>query len=339
MHFNSIDKVASFLPIKLLKTLWSPKVIPLVYHAVGYAKEYPYLENLYSIPTPNQFEKDLEFLLKHYKPISLSELVHYKQTNELPGKGKFFFLSFDDGLKQCKEIIEPILKRKGIPATFFLNTSFIDNKAFLHRFKTVLLARELRKDNNEKLRLKAQEFFGQQFFDENLAAEHVMGLRFPQKDRIDQLAKILEVDVNGALEKYKPYMSKSDIDDLISEGHSVGAHSLNHPEFYLLSEDDQIKQVCSSLDQVEKMFNPKYKVFAFPFTDVGVKNSFFRQIENKCKPDLTFASSGIKMDKEKINIHRISMDDIGLVAENRLKSEFLYYGLKWPLGRNIYKRL
>jgi peptidoglycan/xylan/chitin deacetylase (PgdA/CDA1 family) len=200
------------------------------------------------------------------------------------------------------------------------------------------MSEELLADKGENLKMQTEMFFKRKFESIKMAASHIMTLRYPQKETIDKLAVYLKIDVMANLKKYAPYMRKRDVDSLIADGHTVGAHSQDHPEFYLLSEDEQVEQVSNSLREVEEVFNPNYKVFAFPFTDVGVNTSFFRKIEDQCKPDLTFASSGIKKDKEKCNIHRISMDDRGLNAERRLKSEFLYYGLKLLLGKNTYKR-
>ena len=49
------------------------------------------------------------------------------------------FLSFDDGLREVYTIIAPILKERGLPATFFITTDFIDNKKLFYRNKASLL--------------------------------------------------------------------------------------------------------------------------------------------------------------------------------------------------------
>ena len=48
------------------------------------------------------------------------------------GSGKLdrrcLHLTFDDGFRELHDVVAPILLRKGIPATFFVNSAFIDNK-------------------------------------------------------------------------------------------------------------------------------------------------------------------------------------------------------------------
>lgn len=338
MHFPLIDKISSGLSFDFLNFIGGSKVVPLVYHTIGSVEELPYLEGLYTIIDPVKFESDIDFILRKYKPIDLEGMVSFKQNGILPDKSNYFFLSFDDGLRSCKEIIAPILEKKGIPATFFINSGFVDNKEFLFRFQAVMLSKALKKDKTENLKNKLEEYLNLQFTCRYKAAKHVMTLRYPQKKLISELINHLGLPIDEQLKTYKPYLTREDIKELISNGFTVGAHSIDHPEYYLLSEQEQLAQTCESIQQIIHWFHPKYKVFAFPFTDVGVNSSFFEQLEKLCKPDLTFACSGLKTDKILNNVHRIPMDDSGLSAEHRLKSEFLYYFLKRPFGKNTFRR-
>ena len=76
---------------------------------------------------------------KLYKPITLLDLLHSVSTGE-PVPRHAFLLTFDDGFREITEIIAPLLLRKGIPATFFLATAFLDNKEMaLHNKFSVLI--------------------------------------------------------------------------------------------------------------------------------------------------------------------------------------------------------
>jgi peptidoglycan/xylan/chitin deacetylase (PgdA/CDA1 family) len=338
MHISLIDKISKQLSFGITEFLGGSKVIPLVYHAIGYADEMPYVKGLYNVFTPEEFEADLDFILKKYTPLDIEGLVKYKQTSQLSGKKKFFFLSFDDGLRQCSELIAPILERKGVPATFFINTGFVGNTNFLHRFKVVLLSEAIKKDKTEELKNKLEDFLNMQFSCRYKAAKHIMTLRYPQRATISELIDCLGLDIDNQLKQFKPYMTLEEIQTLVSKRFTIGAHSVDHPEFYLLSEEEQLIQTITSVKTVDEWFNPKYNVFAFPFTDVGVKNSYFDNLEKQCNIDLTFGCSGLKNDKIKTNVHRIPMDDFGFNAQERLKTEFLHHSLKSILGKNTFKR-
>jgi peptidoglycan/xylan/chitin deacetylase (PgdA/CDA1 family) len=340
MKSSFVNNISNHLPYSFAEFLrgFSLMPLPLMYHCIGYPKELPYLKGLYTIFSPKQFEADLDFLLSKYRPIDLEGMVNYVQNKQLPEKHKYFFLSFDDGLRQCSEIIAPILEKKGVPATFFINTGFVGNNDFLHRFKVVLLSDAIKKDKSEGLKNKLEEYLEMQFTCRYKAAKHLMTLRYPQRIIISEIINHLGVDIDNQLKNYHPYMSKVEIQDLISKGFTVGAHSVDHPEYYLLSEEEQLRQTIDSLKKIDEWFKPKYKTFAFPFTDVGVKKSFFKKLEELYPIDITFGCSGLKKDLIDYNIHRIPLDDSDLLANQRIKKEFVYYFLKMPLSKNLFKR-
>ena len=153
MNRNRIKKIAFHLtsPISFgaLQRFSNENFIFPFYHLV--AKETPeYIRHLYKAPTPEQFVADLEFLLKFYKPASLDDIKEYVSSGKKLHKPSFF-LSFDDGLKECYEVIYPILKEKGIQAAFFINPAFVDNQEIFYRLKTSLIIERLLNISDSKI--------------------------------------------------------------------------------------------------------------------------------------------------------------------------------------------
>lgn len=91
-----------FLPVK--------KVILPVYHIVS-DNYLLHIHNLYKSKTTKEFSRDLDFLLKHFDPIDLKQLIEITHENKQVTKN-YFHLSFDDGLRECYEVILPVLKEK-----------------------------------------------------------------------------------------------------------------------------------------------------------------------------------------------------------------------------------
>ena len=337
MKAKFLEYTSSFMPFRRLQKWVDYPVVPLFYHAVGNISEMSYLKGLYNVIDARKFSEQIDFLLKHYVPIDLKCALRYYMEGVLPGKGPFFFLSFDDGLKVCKEIIAPVLKSKGVPATFFVNTSFVDNTNFLHRFKTNLISQQIRKDETGELNKILEKLNGTSYSRKE-AAEYVHSLRYNKRDEIGIIEKAMGLDTEKELRSHAPYMDRNDIQELIDEGFTIGAHSAEHPEYYLLSEEEQLQQTISSMKKIVEWFSVDYKVFAFPFTDVGVKKSFFEKLNERCKPDLTFGCSGLKTDPVITNIHRIPLDDTFRDIHARLKSEMVHYILKKQFGFHIFRR-
>lgn len=264
-----------------------------------------HLINLYEPRSIENFGKDLDYLVQHFKPISLKELLELKR-NKFKTKEPCFHITFDDGLSEIYDTVAPILMKRKIPATFFINTDFLDNKNLFYRFQASVLA-------------------------ERFAADGLLEVTFNEKDEIDNFAKTLNIDFNEYLEKVKTYLSTLQIKDLINQGFTIGAHSQNHPLYNLLDEKKQISQTLNSVNYLKQEFDLDYSVFSFPFTDDGVKKSFFKAIESKV--DLTFGSAGMKKDSVKFNLQRIPMEK-NESAEQLIKTQYFYCFLKKLFGRN-----
>src|SRR5262249_21009353 len=75
-----------------------------------------HVRHLYVPRRLQEFESELDYLLSHFRFVALAELLTWaKEGRSVPSKT--VFLSFDDGLREAKEIVAPVLLRKGVPAT------------------------------------------------------------------------------------------------------------------------------------------------------------------------------------------------------------------------------
>jgi peptidoglycan/xylan/chitin deacetylase (PgdA/CDA1 family) len=76
--------------------------------------------------SPEQFEKFCRFFKRYFTVLSLSEqLAASKAGRDVGGT---ISITFDDGYKDNIEVAAPILKKCGLPATFFVTTGFIESK-------------------------------------------------------------------------------------------------------------------------------------------------------------------------------------------------------------------
>ena len=269
--------------IRLLTSLTKQKIIVPFYHTVA-EQPLPHIKHLYRMKTVEEFQKDLDFLLKYFKPIDIETLYHlhiHKTVLEKP----VFHLTLDDGMKEIYEIVAPILLEKGVPATFFINSGFVDNKVLFYRHRESL-ERE-NEDICDKNGRKVDEF----------------------------------------LAKEKPYLTTEQIQTLSKQGFTFGAHSVDHPYYYQISLDEQLRQTRESLDFVSSIINQKLRLFAFPFTDYQVSQQFFNEIEPDV--DLCFGTAGLKNDEIPFHIQRIAGERSKFeLLEGIVNKEYLKYFFK-----------
>jgi peptidoglycan/xylan/chitin deacetylase (PgdA/CDA1 family) len=125
------------MPIEWLKNN-APIDLLIPYHHLVSDEPLPYIERLYAFKNARQFETDLDYLLSHFQPVSLQEVIAHTRQG-IPFSKKSFLLCFDDGLRQVYEVAAPILLRKGIPAALFVNPSFVDNAELFYDLKKGLI--------------------------------------------------------------------------------------------------------------------------------------------------------------------------------------------------------
>jgi peptidoglycan/xylan/chitin deacetylase (PgdA/CDA1 family) len=313
-------QIGRFIPAKTLFKLSTPVFLPF-YHVVS-DKKLPHILN-YNYRNSIQFERELDFFLKHFKPVSLHYLIENPVSHE-----KIFHLSFDDGLNECDGVIAPILLKKGVPATFFVNAGFVDNRMLFHKYKASLILEKLKENPKKEVEKKLAV--------QNLSGTKILEAEIVQGHILDEVAGLLGIDFQNFLEQQKPYLTTGHILGLKNSGFTIGAHSFDHSEFWKISVAEQMAQVRQSMDWINTHVQPSIKAFAFPFTDSGVPGEVLEAIKKENICDITFGTAGLKYDECESHFQRYPVETAGDFFQN-IKSEWVYFqGRKW-MGKATVK--
>lgn len=280
-----------------------------------------HIKHLYQIKSVKEFKSDIDFLLKYFKPVSFNKYIDREKKS---GRKEMVF-SFDDGLKECSEIIAPILIEKGIPAIFFINSDFVDNKALFYKYKLSIIVDKIINSDLSKI-------------NKIYTTKKILALSYNQEKTIDEIAAKNGINFQEYLKNKKPYMSLKELKLLKSQGFTIGAHSQNHPLYSQINIKEQISQTKNSLNFVDENFNQKLKLFAFPFTDFGISDKFFETVYKQGIADYTFGTAGLKTDYFKHNIQRIAMEKNSFTAEKNIKTMYIAHKIKNIINQNIAKR-
>ena len=305
-------------------------IVPF-YHMVS-DTENTYADHLYTPRKITDFKQDLDVLSSHYKPVTLKEFSALSVSNKQL-KQNYYHLTFDDGLSNFYKVVAPILLERKVPATVFINTDFVDNKALFYRYKASLLYQVY-----EKSSLKNKQLFYEFFEQKEGVKQQLFAINFNDKSKLDDLADAVGYDFEAFLREEQPYLTTHQINELIDMGFTIGGHSKNHPLYADIHLDEQIKQTIESVGWLVENFNLDYKVFSFPFTDLNVSKDFFETLGYKNKIDLSFGTSGIKKDAIQTNFQRIFFEIENQKADTYLLKEYLKFFLKIPFNKNIMPR-
>ncbi len=323
---NSIlSTVSQFFSVSNLIHISGENVIFPFYHAIS--DEYlPHISPLYKPNNIRSFKEDLDFVLKHFQPINMDDFYLHMQGEKIITKPSFH-LSFDDGLREIHDIVSPILYEKGIPATVFINSAFVDNKDLFYRYKAALVINKLNHAFvSKQVRKEIEKLLHEINIKESSLQSGILKINYLQQGQIDKIASFMDIDFSDFLQQKRPYLSITELKDLQTKGFSIGGHSIDHPEYVLLDEERQISQTLTSCQYVKEQFTEKRCYFSFPFSSIGIKDSFFSKIQNTI--DLTFGVSGINTSHQKRHIERIWMERNPKKAENRIKNAYLVHVIK-----------
>src|SRR6266699_1819023 len=124
-----------------IQTIFGYGVTHVFYHSFTVAP-IPHIAPLFACKSPQDLDRDLAYLQSHYRFVTHDDMVAYRYNRGRLPPGAVT-ISFDDGFIECFTVARPLLLARGIPATFFVCNSFIDNQALMFRNKIALCVSRL----------------------------------------------------------------------------------------------------------------------------------------------------------------------------------------------------
>jgi peptidoglycan/xylan/chitin deacetylase (PgdA/CDA1 family) len=331
LNFN---KIPVLLPFSLLRKMVPVNPLIVNYHVVS-DQNLPHIENLYKYRNVNTFIEDLDFFSSKFHPISLLELMENIRNNTVLPKNAIL-LTFDDGFKEVYEIVAPILVDKKLTATFFLTRNFIDNKELNDDNKKSLVIDCIKNSNDPRIHSRIFRILESHHFTGKDLVGAVKGIPYASRFVTDELARELNLDFGRFLMDVKPYMTRSQIQELIDAGFTFGSHSVDHARYAELSTEDQIRQTLESTDFITRNFGLTYRVFAFPYNDLRVSKSFFDAISGNV--EASFGTRGLFKDPIDNNFQRISVEKSEWPAIRTVKFHYARRKVYQMLGKETIIR-
>jgi peptidoglycan/xylan/chitin deacetylase (PgdA/CDA1 family) len=332
---SSYYKASSLLPMVLAKAMGSFTTL-LPYHHTVSNEFLPHIKHLFNYKNVTQFSADLDFLLKHYKPVTPADIIKsIEQNNALPKKS--FLISFDDGFREVYDIIAPILEQKGVPALFFINPAFIDNKVLFYRCKISLLIHEL-------LKHKQESAFATIFYDtlevqKKSIDEIIISLKKLDQNTagiLDELATKIDFSFEQYLTTQQPFLTQQQLISLHNRGFFIGGHSMTHPYYNKLLLQEQVAQTTASCNFVNELLSVNNSCFSFPHTDVGISQHFFENVQSSIP--LFFGIQNQKEELENKVLHRFNAERPEVNFADQVKGLSIMMWLQKLTAKNTISR-
>jgi peptidoglycan/xylan/chitin deacetylase (PgdA/CDA1 family) len=330
-------KSVAKLPFKWMHALSGSLLVVPYYHMVSDAFV-PHVSHLYRFRTVAEFTADLKFFLRHFEPITLSDIVGALNGTR-PLSRPCFHLTFDDGFREIYDVVGPVLQRAGVPATFFLNTAFLDGGGLAHHNVISILLDALSSSkghSGKKLLERVESVLPPEGDRTTTLRERILATSYARRSILVSLAQALEVDLDEYVKINRPYLTSEQVETLLRAGFNIGAHSHDHPLYKDLSLADQLSQTRTSIQLLEARFGLSPKAFAFPHTDTGVKDAFFNTVFSESLLDVSFGTGGLLPHSHPRNIERVGMEKTSATARQILVRQFVR-AAQFRLQRKIYQ--
>ena len=218
------------------------------------------------------FEQQISHLRQHYTMLTLAEAVERLRMRDLSPRA--VAITFDDGYRDNFEVALPILKKYGIPATFFVVTGALGGKTRLLWDEVVTRVRQLKDSGawdqilreplspwmHEKLRSLASgesaETVGERIVrDMNRVSLH---------DREAGLAALRRATPGESKYSDPPLMSWDELREMRRAGMLVGAHTESHPFLDELDPETARREIQDSIRTLNERLGEPITLFSYP---------------------------------------------------------------------------
>jgi peptidoglycan/xylan/chitin deacetylase (PgdA/CDA1 family) len=264
--FTRLLKVSGALAAKslLVRLRRGRSLTILAYHRVmdELPEDFPFDEDVVSC-TSAEFEREMTFVRKHFDVISFEDLDKGVELYRNP-----LIITFDDGYKDNHDVVLPILRRHGFPATFFITTGYVGTCELPWWDDINYMIKHC---NHGALTLKA-------VLDETLPLRSLLerkavisrllkAAKLASKSRLAALMQELRTccgktppEAAGNL-----FMNWDDVKDLVDKGMEIGSHAVSHSVLSRIEAvDDLRKELIDSRNELEKHISQPVTTLAYP---------------------------------------------------------------------------
>lgn len=237
----------------------------LRYHSVsddqGWAGEY--IQRSLVTP-PEVFDRQMAHISSRYRVVPLSEIARSLKGGESVDR-RCVAVTFDDGYEDNYRNAFPILRRHGLPATFFVTTGCVGARPELW---TVRLRRALMNTRLEELRLSFTDSLPlplRTAAERETAIKWLTGLvkRCGRREAEETIGEVLAVAGEPSSGR-RTMMNWDEMREMAAAGMSIGAHTVSHYNLPSLDDEAADGEIMDSKRELEGRLEREVEHFAYP---------------------------------------------------------------------------
>lgn len=211
------------------------------------------------------FRQQMEIVARRFHPLSIDDLLRGLQ-GELQLPRKAVVVTFDDGFADNLEIAAPILNRLGIPATFYIISDCADGRTlpWFVRLRHALWTTQRHEWSDP---IGAGRTFPTRSTEDRRKAFIHACRQYVKQGATAQRAYVAAVERQLEIEPLPPdglMLTWDQVRQLQNMGHTIGSHTLTHPNLALADSDMLAAEVGESKRRLERELGRTVDHFSYP---------------------------------------------------------------------------
>jgi peptidoglycan/xylan/chitin deacetylase (PgdA/CDA1 family) len=212
-------------------------------------------------PDAATFGWQMDLLARHFNVLPLHEAALRLKAGTLPARAAC--VTFDDGYADNYSTALPILKRTGVPATFFIASGYLDGGRMFND-TLIELAKGLPTGSSDLSSAGLGHLTINTISDRKALVGKLLGhfkYQAPEQrlQAAENLASKFDIQLPDNL-----MMSSTQLKALHAEGMEIGAHTHTHPILARQHSADAIHDIRLGKEKLERLLGAPMRVFAYP---------------------------------------------------------------------------
>jgi peptidoglycan/xylan/chitin deacetylase (PgdA/CDA1 family) len=209
----------------------------------------------------DRFDTVVSWLNQWFKLLPLEKAVENLIDGALPSRAAC--ITFDDGYADNVTVALPILKKYGVPATFFIATGYLNGgRMWNDTIIETVRSTELRSVDARSLGA-GQLPIATIAEKRSTIGELIRLVKYRSVEEREEIAAAISeqcgVDLPDDL-----MMNDASVRELHESGMGIGAHTVDHPILRLCDEAETIRQITESREYLQALTGDDVRLFAYP---------------------------------------------------------------------------
>jgi peptidoglycan/xylan/chitin deacetylase (PgdA/CDA1 family) len=211
-------------------------------------------------PSAADFGAQLDLLRSLFNILTVREAVERRARNALPARS--LCITFDDGYRNNAEVALPLLRARGLRATFFVSTGYLNGGRMFN--DTVIEAARRAPEQLDLTDLGLGVHTLKDAVARRALADRVLNhVKYLEPEARMRVARAVAERAAAALPT-DLMMTSGQVRELASAGMEIGAHTVSHPILARIPATDAEQEIAQSRDVLREMTGEPVTSFAYP---------------------------------------------------------------------------